>query len=212
MPCSSMRNGYSFVPWVDPRYLTMRRRRVEISSRMRWSSTITQSETNSSMPCRVSLSGRSRSAVMTVVSPLLLEPAEQAADFGAQDARVRQLAEERFDRVQDDALRPDPLDRVGNANEEAVEVVLAGFRNLAARDVHVVQEQLLVRHQPVQVETERRGVLGQVRDRFLERHEHAGFVVLGGAPNQELQSEQRLSGTGAAADQRGTPAWATLPR
>ena len=72
MPCSSMRNGYSFVPWVEPRYLTMRRRRVEISSRMRWSSRITQSETNSSMPCRVSLSGRSRSAVMTVVSPFSL--------------------------------------------------------------------------------------------------------------------------------------------
>src|SRR5450759_5107516 len=72
MPCSSMRNGYSFVPWVDPRYLTTRRRRVEISSRIRWSSTITQSETNSSMPCRVSLSGRSRSAVMTVVNSFCL--------------------------------------------------------------------------------------------------------------------------------------------
>ena len=31
MPRSSMTNGYSFVPWVEPRYLTMRRRRVEIS-------------------------------------------------------------------------------------------------------------------------------------------------------------------------------------
>ena len=29
-PCSSMRNGYSLVPWVLPRYLTTRRRRVEI--------------------------------------------------------------------------------------------------------------------------------------------------------------------------------------
>jgi hypothetical protein len=29
MPCSSMMNGYSLVPWAEPRYLTMRRRRVE---------------------------------------------------------------------------------------------------------------------------------------------------------------------------------------
>jgi hypothetical protein len=27
--CSSMRNGYSLVPWAEPRYLTMRKRRVE---------------------------------------------------------------------------------------------------------------------------------------------------------------------------------------
>ena len=29
MPSASMRNGYSFVPWWEPRYLTTRRRRVE---------------------------------------------------------------------------------------------------------------------------------------------------------------------------------------
>ena len=29
MPCSSMRNGYSLVPWTEPRYLTIRSRRVE---------------------------------------------------------------------------------------------------------------------------------------------------------------------------------------
>src|ERR1035441_9791345 len=123
MPCSSMRNGYSLVPWVDPRYLTMRRRRVEISSRIRWSSRITQSETNSSMPCRVNL-----------------------------------------------------------------------------------------RHQPVQVEPQRSDILGQVWDRFLERHEHAGLAELGSAPNQELQSEQCLSGTGASTDKSGAAAWQPSPR
>src|ERR1022692_3850891 len=46
--------------------------REEISTRIRWSSRITQSETNSSMPCRVNLSGWSRSAVMTVVNPFCL--------------------------------------------------------------------------------------------------------------------------------------------
>src|ERR1035437_9820492 len=142
----------------------------------------------------------------------LLEPVEQAVDFGAQDTWVWQLAEERFNGVQHDSPRPDLLDSVGNSNEEAIEVILAGFRNLASRDGHVVQEQLLLRHQPVQVETQRSDIRGQVRDRLLERHEHAGFVVLCGAPNQELQSEQCLSGTGASTDQSGTPGWQPSPR
>ena len=32
MPSSSIRNGYSLVPWAEPRYLTIRSRRVEICS------------------------------------------------------------------------------------------------------------------------------------------------------------------------------------
>src|SRR5499426_3157926 len=48
MPSSSMRNGYSLVPCVLPRYLTICNLRVEICSRVRWSSKITQSETYSS--------------------------------------------------------------------------------------------------------------------------------------------------------------------
>ena len=55
MPSSSIRNGYSLVPCVVPRYLTMRSRRVETWSRTRWSSRITQSETYSSRPWRVSV-------------------------------------------------------------------------------------------------------------------------------------------------------------
>ena len=50
MPVSSMRKGYSLLPWVVPRYLTTRRRRVEIWSLTRWSRKITQSETYSSSP------------------------------------------------------------------------------------------------------------------------------------------------------------------
>ena len=53
-PWPEIRNGYSLVPCADPRYLTTRRRRVEISSCIRWSRTITQSDTYSSIPCRVS--------------------------------------------------------------------------------------------------------------------------------------------------------------
>ena len=50
MPPSSIRNGYSLVPWVEPRYLTIRSRRVAICPSTRWSSRITQSATYSSSP------------------------------------------------------------------------------------------------------------------------------------------------------------------
>ena len=46
---------------------------------------------------------------------------------------------------------------------------------------------------------------GQVGNRFLERHEDAGFAVLRGASDQKLQPEHRLAGTRAAADQRRAP-------
>ena len=49
-PGSPIRNGYSLVPCSEPRYLRTRRRRVEVCSVTRWSSTITQSDTYSSMP------------------------------------------------------------------------------------------------------------------------------------------------------------------
>ena len=157
------------------------------------------------MPCRVSFSGRVTLGRDDGRQALLLEPAEQAPDLGAQDARVRQFSEEGLDGVQHDALRPDLLHGIGDANEEAVEVVLPGFRNLDSRDEHVVEEQLLLGHQRRQVEPERCGVDGQVGNRFLERHEHAGFAVLRGASNQKLEAEHRLAGTGAAADQSRAP-------
>ena len=68
MPLSPIRNGYSFVPCSDPRYFSTRSRRVDVCSMTRWSSTITQSETYSSMPCRVS-EPSPRSPVTTAVTP-----------------------------------------------------------------------------------------------------------------------------------------------
>jgi hypothetical protein len=67
-PCAPIRNGYSFVPCRVPRYLSTRRRRVDVCSVTRWSRTITQSETYSSMPWRVSAPSP-RSPVITAVTP-----------------------------------------------------------------------------------------------------------------------------------------------
>ena len=70
MPVSSMRNGYSLLPCVEPRYLTTRKRLDEAMSTTRWSSTMTQSETYSSRPSRVSAPAwLPRSPVMMVVRP-----------------------------------------------------------------------------------------------------------------------------------------------
>ena len=67
-PRAEIRKGYSLVPCADPRYLTTRRRRVEISALTRWSSTITQSVTYSSIPCLVRLPPLPRSPVRTTVT------------------------------------------------------------------------------------------------------------------------------------------------
>src|SRR5450631_4773661 len=67
-PWAPIRNGYSFLPWFEPRYFSTSSRLVATSWTTRSSSTTTQSERYSSMPCRVSES-RPRSPVITVVSP-----------------------------------------------------------------------------------------------------------------------------------------------
>ena len=66
-PLLSIMNGVSSALWLDPRYFTIRSRRVEISFSTRWSSRITQSDTYSSSPWRVRVPSP-RSAVITAVT------------------------------------------------------------------------------------------------------------------------------------------------
>ena len=69
--CRRRRSGRD-IRWcraAQPRYFTTRRRRVAICSVTRWSSRMTQSETYSSRPWRVSAPARAR-PVMTAVTPL----------------------------------------------------------------------------------------------------------------------------------------------
>ena len=138
--------------------------------------------------------------------PLVLEPAEQPAQLRAQDGVVGQAAEERLDGVEHDALGPERVDGVAQADEEAFEVVLAGLLDLAALDVDVVHQQLVLLGQLVQVEAEGADVLGQLLGGLLEGHEDAGLAELGRAADEELHREQRLAAAGAAADERGAAA------
>ena len=178
MPSSSIRNGYSLVPCAVPRYLTMRSRRVETWSITRWSSRITQSETYSSSPCRVSVPSP-RSPVMTAVTPLSLSQRNRRRSSARRMRVVRQAAEQRLDRVEHDALGADRVDRVAEADEQPLEVVVAGLLDLAALDAHVVDDELL-RARPASSRSKpsERTFCGQLLGGLLERHEHAGLVVL----------------------------------
>src|SRR5258706_8044985 len=59
----------------------------------------------------------------------IFEPAEEAAEFSAQDALVRQGSEESFDGIQNDTFGANGLDGVVEADEEAFQIILAGFLN-----------------------------------------------------------------------------------
>ena len=197
-----MRNGYSLVPCVEPRYFTTRMRRVEICSCTRWSSEITASVMYSSRPWRVN-SCSPRSAVTTAVMLAVAQPAEQPAQFGAQDAGVLEAAEQGFDGVEHHALGADLLDGVFEAHEQAFEIVFTGLLDLAAIDVDVVDDEFLLRDKRVEVVAQRAHVLREFLGVFLEGHEHAGLGELLRAVHEKADAQQGLAGPGPARHQRG---------
>ena len=125
-------------------------------------------------------------------------PAEQAPQLGAQDAGVLETAKQGLDGVEHDALGADLPDRVVEPHEQSFEIVFAGFLDLAAIHVDVVDDQLLLRDQRVEVITERPHVLRELIGVLLERHEHAGLGELLGAVHEKADSEQCLAGARAA--------------
>ena len=131
------------VPCSEPRYLRIRSRRVEVCSVTRWSRTITQSETYSSMPWRVSVPSP-RSPVITAVTPRSLSQPNRRRSSARSDGRVGERAEQRLDRVDHDALRADRVDRRAEPQEQPVEVPVAGLLDLVAVDVDVVDHEQAV--------------------------------------------------------------------
>ena len=133
-PRAEIRNGNSLVPCTDPRYLTTRSRRVEISSVTRWSSTITQSVTYSSIPCRVRLLSP-RSPVTMAVTPR--SSSQRASRLSSRpDSRVvAERAEQHLDGVQHDAPGANPADRVVEDQEERFEVERPGGDDLGGIDL-----------------------------------------------------------------------------
>src|SRR5262249_50942804 len=134
-----------------------------------------------------------------------LQPAEQAAQPGAEDRLVRQAREERLDRVEHDALGADRVDGEPEPDEEPLEIVIARLLDLAALDLHVVEHDLLFLDQPRQIEAERRHVLRAPVAALLEAHERAGLAELHRAVDEEANGEERLAAAGSAADEGGPP-------
>ena len=193
------------VPWDEPRYLTIAQAAGrDLLLRPDDPAGCTQSETYSSRPCRVSvplaaLGGDDGG------DALLLEPAEEPPQFGAQDGVVGQAAEQRLQRVEHDALGADGVNRMAQPDEQSFEVVLAGLLDLAALDVNVVDRQLLLRDQVIEIEAERTRRFCQFLGGLLEGHEHARLIVLHGAAHEEFDCQQRLAAARAAAHQGGPP-------
>src|SRR5262249_41724459 len=136
---------------------------------------------------------------------LILEPAEQPPELGPQNALIRQPREERLDRVEHDTARADRIDRVAQADEQALEIVVAGLLDLVALDAHVIEDDPLLADEPGEIEAEGRDVLSQFVGALLEAHEHARLIELRRAMDQEAEGKQCLAAAGSAADERGPP-------
>ena len=144
IPLRSIRNGYSLVPWLEPRYLTIRSRRVEI-----WSSyTVVQRDDAIRYVFFQPLSGQRVDAALARDhggDAALLEPRKQPAELGAQHGGIAQAREQRFDRVEDDAPGADRLRAWSRRMNSAFQIVLAGLLDFRALDPDVLDRDRLRR-------------------------------------------------------------------
>ena len=142
----------------------------------------------------------------------ILEPGEQAAQFGAQYGRVRERSEEGLDCVDDDSFGTDRVDRRAEPKKQSLEIPVPSLFDLSRKYVDVVDHELTVRLELRQIETHRRDVGDEVAGGLLECHEHPRFAELGDPTDEELHREERLAATSRATDERRSPAGQTAPR
>ncbi len=198
-----MRNGYSLVPCSEPRYLRIRSRRVEVCSVTRWSSTITQSETYSSMPWRVSVPSP-RSPVITAVTPRSLSQPNSRRSSARRIAVFVNAPNSVSMRVDHDPLGADLVDRGAEAEEQArrgpsspVSSTSPAVDARRGRSPGGRRPAAAARSKPSEATLATRSSTD-----LLEGDEHAGLAELGDPPDQELHREQRLAAAGRPADQR----------
>jgi hypothetical protein len=140
------------------------------------------------------------------------QPAEQPAQLRPQDRLVLQAAEQRFDRVEDDALRADRTDGMIEAYEQALEVVLPCFLDFAAVDVDVIHGQAPLLDEPGEVVAERGDVLREFPRVLLEAHQYARLPELQRPVHEERDAEKRFPRSRPAAHEGGTTGWQTATR
>jgi hypothetical protein len=136
----------------------------------------------------------------------VLQPAEQAPQLSAQHPGVLQRSEQGLDRVDDHALGTDLVDRGPKAQEQPVEVPVAGLLDLRPHNADVVDHELTAGLELGEVEAQRSDVRDEILPGLLERHEHPRFAELYDPANEELRREQGLPAPGGTADQSGPAA------
>ena len=109
---------------------------------------------------------------------LFLQPAEQAAQFGPEDALVVRSPPNSASIVSRTTRLAPMVDGGRQADEEAFEVILAGFLDLAALDVDVVDDSFFCCGPVPPDRTQRGDVFGQFLGGLLKGHEDARLVEL----------------------------------
>ena len=179
-------------------------RRVEICSCTRWSSEITASVMYSSRPWRVNICSP-RSAVTTAVMPRSRIQRNSRRSSARRMPVSLRPPNKRFDGVEHHALGADLLDGVFEAHEQALEIVFAGFLDLAAIDVDVVDDELSSARPAGRGRSRASARPARVLRRFPRRSCSTPGSAYCCAPfTRKLMPEQRLAGAGAARDQRGS--------
>ena len=197
-----MRNGYSLVPWAEPRYFTIRSRRVE--------NLLAHPVVEQDHSVRhVLVEALSRQGAVASLArdhrrhALLLEPAKQATQLGPENGLIRQAREEGFDGVEHDSTGADGVDREAEPDKESLEIVVTGFLDLAPLDPDVVEHDLLLLDQARQVEAQGRHVLSQPVGVLLEAHEHARLVEPDRPVDEKAHGEQSFTAPGSATHEGG---------
>jgi hypothetical protein len=137
---------------------------------------------------------------------LVLEPAEEPAQFGPQNGLVGQAGKQRFQGVQNHALGANGINGVVESDEQPLQVILAALLDFTALNVDIVDRNFFASDKTCQIKSERRDIGLQLRLCLLKGHEYARLAELRRAAHEEFRGQQRLATTRAAADQGGPPA------
>ena len=134
----------------------------------------------------------------------VLQPAEKAAQLGAQDVLVVEAVEESLDGVQHDPAGTDGINGRAEPDEQTFQVVLPRLLDLGPLDVQIIYNQLPLLLQIRQIEPEGSKILAQFLRSLLERNKDARVTVVCCPTDQEFHGKQGLAASGPAADKRGT--------
>ena len=210
IPVSPIRKGYSFVPCVEPIFHDPQPPRgYLLDDPMIEQDDAVRDELFEALTREVILAALTRHDRRDAA---VLQPPEQAPQFGSQDRHVREAREHRLDRVEHETLRVRSADRVIEADEERFEIVVARLLDVVPLDRDEFDRQLLAPDQVVEIEPERSHVFHQLPLGFFEGDEDARLAMFHRAAHEEFHRHQRLPRSGAAADQRGTASREAAPR